>query len=567
MMKPLVGRGRSALARGAAVAKAVVSSHLACSRMTYATQEASQHPAPAASAATAAPAATHKVPPPSVPTKEIADKEVSLHEGRVGYVSQVMGAVIDVFFPEGAPPILTVLHVKGMLHRSDTEEPLALEILQHVDYRTCRCIAMHITDMVRLGDRVVSSGGPLRVPVGRCVLGRVFNVFGDAVDGKGPVVTKTYLPIHRKPPALHEQSPCDAILETGIKVIDLCLPYCRGGKIGLFGGAGVGKTTIMIEIVNNITVGHGGISIFAGVGERTREGTDMYLSLLKTAGTDPRWALAYGCMSEPPGARARIAQTALTMAEYFRDSEGEDVLLFIDNTYRFTQANAEVSALLGRIPSSVGYQPTLAEELGQLQERITSTHAGAITSVQAVYIPVDDVTDDSPATTFSHLDVATYLDRNLSENGLYPAVNPLECTSRMMTPEIIGNEHYNVAQETLEMLSKNEELKDMIAVLGFDELSNEHKKIVQRSRIVRKFMTQPFVCVEELTGLKGVSVPLATTLQDISEILVGKYDEVPDIAFFMQGSVTGALEKAKQMAEEIAAATAADPGTHYTRKL
>lgn len=481
----------------------------------------------------------------------------SPHRDRRGYISQVLGAVVDCYFPEGCPPPLTVLRVENIRSRDSVSDPLLLEVQQQASPTVCRCIALHPVDYLRLRDTVVSTGGPLTIGVGHGCLGRVFNVFGDPIDNpEKPVAFDHYRSVHCKPPALCEQSVDDQILETGIKVLDMLVPVCLGGKAGVFGGAGVGKTLLMLEILRNITHLQKGVSVFAGVGERAREGNEMYLNLLNNPdiSKDPRYVLAYGCMSEPPGRRARIAQTALTLCEYFRDS-GESVLLFIDNVFRFTQANSEVSALLGRIPAAVGYQPTLASELGELQERITSTHKGAITSIQAVYVPVDDFTDDSPVATFTHLDVAMYLDRGLAESGIYPALQPLQCSSRMLESEIVGEEHYNVAQEVLQVLTDNEDLSDFIAVLGFQDLSVDEKKLVLRARKIQRFLTQPFGVAEAYTGVPGVAVPLKKTVEGVRDILIGKYDRIPDIAFYMQGDMESVLLRAKRMAEENIAMT------------
>eukprot|EP01084_Bolivina_argentea_P035575 65973_1 len=475
------------------------------------------------------------------------------HKGRIGYVSQVIGAVVDVHFGEGVPPVLSALEIKDDLGR---DEDLTLEIVQHLDANTGRCIAMQTTDLLKLKTRVQSTGGQISVPVGRETLGRIFNVLGDAIDQRGPVGEKTKFPIHASAPKLSDQAGEDAVLTTGIKVIDLILPYCKGGKIGLFGGAGVGKTVIIMELINNIAKGHGGFSVFAGVGERTREGTDLYLEMMQSKVInlegESKCVLVYGQMNEPPGARARIAQSALTMAEYFRDVEGQDVLLFIDNIFRFTQANSEVSALLGRIPAAVGYQPTLAEDLGMLQERITSTTKGSITSVQAVYVPADDITDPAPATTFSHLDATTVLDRSVAESGIYPAVNPLECASRIMDPDVVSVNHYNVAQDVVQMLTKYKELQDIIAVLGIDELSEEDKLIVDRARKVTKFLSQPFQVAEVFTGMTGHYVKLEDTIESFSGLLMGNYDQLPEMSFYMVGGINSVLEKAKAMAEDAA---------------
>eukprot|EP01060_Flectonema_neradi_P001022 TRINITY_DN105_c0_g1_i1.p1 TRINITY_DN105_c0_g1~~TRINITY_DN105_c0_g1_i1.p1 ORF type:complete len:540 (+),score=143.58 TRINITY_DN105_c0_g1_i1:171-1790(+) len=472
---------------------------------------------------------------------------------KIGHVVQIIGAVVDVHFPEGVPPVLTACEVHGIAGRDDK---LTLEIVQHLDGNTARTIAMQTTDLLTLQAEVVDTGSQISVPVGPETLGRIFNVMGDAIDQRGDVNAKMMRPIHAKSPVLSQQSAKDEVLTTGIKVIDLILPYCKGGKIGLFGGAGVGKTVIIMELINNIARYHSGFSVFAGVGERTREGTDLYLEMMESKVIDleneSKCVLVYGQMNEPPGARARVAQSALTMAEYFRDVENQNVLLFIDNIFRFTQANSEVSALLGRIPAAVGYQPTLAEDLGMLQERITSTKQGSITSVQAVYVPADDITDPAPATTFSHLDATTVLDRSVAESGIYPAVNPLECASRIMDPDVIDVDHYNVAQDVVEMLTKYKELQDIIAVLGIDELSEEDKLIVDRARKVTSFLSQPFTVAEIFTGMKGHLVQLEDTVSAFGGILMGNYDNVMEQAFYMVGNMDSVMEKAKGYAEEAA---------------
>eukprot|EP00994_Dinema_validum_P005836 NODE_404_length_1735_cov_228.371293_g298_i0.p1 GENE.NODE_404_length_1735_cov_228.371293_g298_i0~~NODE_404_length_1735_cov_228.371293_g298_i0.p1 ORF type:complete len:522 (-),score=164.95 NODE_404_length_1735_cov_228.371293_g298_i0:170-1675(-) len=467
-----------------------------------------------------------------------------------GYVQQVIGAVVDVSFETELPPVLNALHCTA-----DGAE-ITLEVVQHLDPKTARCIAMSTTDMLRLRTPVTNLGRQISVPVGDVTLGRIFNVLGECIDQRGEVKPDDMWPIHRKAPTLAEQSSSEEALVTGIKVIDLILPYCKGGKIGLFGGAGVGKTVIIMELINNVAKGHGGFSVFAGVGERTREGTDLYLEMMESKVIDlageSKCVLVYGQMNEPPGARARVAQTALTMAEYFRDQQGQDVLLFVDNIFRFTQANSEVSALLGRIPAAVGYQPTLAEDLGSLQERITSTDKGSITSVQAVYVPADDITDPAPATTFSHLDATTVLSRSVAEAGIYPAVEPLECASRIMDPDVVDADHYNVAMDIVEMLTKYKELQDIIAVLGIDELSEEDKLIVDRARKVAKFMSQPFAVAEVFTGMKGHYVQLEDTVQSFGSLLVGQCDDIPEMAFYMVGGMDTVREKAAEMAAETA---------------
>eukprot|EP01060_Flectonema_neradi_P034221 TRINITY_DN5943_c0_g1_i2.p1 TRINITY_DN5943_c0_g1~~TRINITY_DN5943_c0_g1_i2.p1 ORF type:complete len:596 (+),score=154.41 TRINITY_DN5943_c0_g1_i2:328-2115(+) len=470
-------------------------------------------------------------------------------DGKVGRVVQIIGAVVDVSFPDGVPPVLSALEVVV------AGEKLTLEIVQHLDGETGRTIAMQTTDLLKLGQSVVDTGSQISVPVGKETLGRIFNVMGEAIDQRGDVGSKLFKPIHCKAPVLAEQSGEDEVLTTGIKVIDLILPYCKGGKIGLFGGAGVGKTVVIMELINNIAKGHGGYSVFAGVGERTREGTDLYLEMMDSKVIDlegeSKCVLVYGQMNEPPGARARVAQSALTMAEYFRD-EGKDVLLFVDNIFRFTQANSEVSALLGRIPAAVGYQPTLAEDLGMLQERITSTTNGSITSVQAVYVPADDITDPAPATTFSHLDATTVLDRSVAESGIYPAVNPLECASRIMDPDCIDALHYNVAQDVTEMLTQYKELKDIIAVLGIDELSEDDKTIVDRARKIERFLSQPFTVAEPFTGMKGCYVALEDTVDSFASILMGARDSLSEQAFYMVGGMDDVLAKHEKMAETLA---------------
>eukprot|EP01004_Peranema_trichophorum_P003156 NODE_2160_length_1667_cov_279.921632_g1848_i0.p1 GENE.NODE_2160_length_1667_cov_279.921632_g1848_i0~~NODE_2160_length_1667_cov_279.921632_g1848_i0.p1 ORF type:complete len:510 (+),score=112.16 NODE_2160_length_1667_cov_279.921632_g1848_i0:51-1580(+) len=480
-----------------------------------------------------------------------ARKQSSAVQNQNGYVQQIIGAVVDVTFEGGVPPVLTALKV------DEGELNMTMEIVQHLDPKTARCICMGTTDMLKLRTPVKNLGDQIRVPVGNCTLGRIFNVLGECIDQRGNLDVKEFWPIHRKAPTLADQSGKDEVLATGIKVIDLILPYCKGGKIGLFGGAGVGKTVIIMELINNVAKGHGGFSVFAGVGERTREGTDLYLEMMQSKVIDlegeSKCVLVYGQMNEPPGARARVAQTALTMAEYFRDQAGQDVLLFIDNIFRFTQANSEVSALLGRIPAAVGYQPTLAEDLGMLQERITSTNKGSITSVQAVYVPADDITDPAPATTFSHLDATTVLSRSVAESGIYPAVEPLECASRIMDPDCVNVDHYNVAMDIVEMLTKYKELQDIIAVLGIDELSEEDKLVVDRARKVAKFLSQPFSVAEVFTGMKGYYVKLEDTVNAFASLLMGQCDQLPEMAFYMVGGLDSVREKAAKMAAEAAA--------------
>ncbi|MCX8073750.1 MAG: F0F1 ATP synthase subunit beta [Candidatus Binatia bacterium] len=465
----------------------------------------------------------------------------------MGKITQVIGPVVDVEFPNGdLPPIYNALRVSNP---SISSQPwnLVLEVAQHLGERTVRCIAMDATEGLKRGMPVQDTGGPIKVPVGPQGLGRILNVVGEPVDEAGPVEGEDYYPIHREPPKFVDQATEIQQFETGIKVVDLLTPYARGGKIGLFGGAGVGKTVFIQELISNVATHHGGYSVFGGVGERTREGNDLWLEM-KESGVISKTALIYGQMNEPPGARARVGLTAVTTAEYFRDVEGKDVLLFIDNIFRFTQANSEVSALLGRIPSAVGYQPTLATDLGELQERITSTKRGAITSVQAIYVPADDLTDPAPATTFAHLDATTVLSRALTEIGIYPAVDPLDSTSRILDPNIVGEEHYRVARAVQEVLQRYKDLQDIIAILGMDELSEEDKLIVARARKIQKFLSQPFHVAEAFTNIKGVYVKLSDTIRGFKEIVEGKHDEVPEQAFYMVGTIEDALEKARRLA-------------------
>ena len=431
----------------------------------------------------------------------------------------------------------------------DDGRRLVAEVQQHLGNNVVRAVAMSGTDGLKRGIEVIDTGMPIKVPVGRTTLGRIFNVLGETVDNAGPIVAEEYNSIHREAPKFEEQGTDTEILETGIKVVDLLAPYLKGGKIGLFGGAGVGKTVLIQELINNIAKSHGGLSVFAGVGERTREGRDLY-DEMRESGVINKTALVYGQMNEPPGARLRVGLTALTMAEHFRDKEGQDVLLFIDNIFRFTQAGAEVSALLGRMPSAVGYQPNLATEMGMLQERITSTKTGSITSVQAVYVPADDLTDPAPATTFSHLDATTVLSRQIASLGLYPAVDPLDSTSRILEPEIVGNEHYNVARETQKVLQRYKELQDIIAILGMDELSDEDKLTVNRARKIQRFFSQPFSVAEQFTGMQGKYVPLKETVRGFKEILEGKHDDLPEQAFVYVGTIEEAVSKARELAGE-----------------
>ena len=463
-----------------------------------------------------------------------------MQEKNIGSVVQIIGPVLDIRFPAG--------HLPDLLNAIEIERDggkLVCEVAQQLGDDVVRCIAMSSTDGMVRGMEAVDTGSPIKVPVGNETLGRVFNLLGRAIDNKPQPVTCEKWSIHRDPPAYDEQQTTTEILETGIKVVDLIAPYAKGGKIGLFGGAGVGKTVLIMELINNVAKQHGGISVFAGVGERTREGNDLY-NEMQQSGVINKTALVYGQMNEPPGARMRVALSGLTMAEYFRDREGQDVLLFIDNIYRFTQAGSEVSALLGRMPSAVGYQPTLATEMGALQERITSTKKGSITSVQAVYVPADDLTDPAPATTFAHLDATTVLDRGIASLGIYPAVDPLESTSRILTPDVVGLEHYEVARETQRILQRYKELQDIIAIMGMDELSEEDKLTVSRARKIQRFLSQPFSVAEQFTGMQGKYVPIKETVRGFKEILEGKHDDLPESAFLFVGTIDEAVEKAKQ---------------------
>ncbi len=468
-------------------------------------------------------------------------------EQNKGYISQVLGVVVDVVFPDKVPEILNALEVMN------GGKKLILEVAQQLGENAVRTIAMDVTDGLFRGQEVVDTGRMIEVPVGRQMLGRIINVIGEPVDERGPINSDTKYPIHRSAPEFVDQSTESEILVTGIKVVDLLAPYAKGGKIGLFGGAGVGKTVLIEELINNIAKAHGGFSVFAGVGERTREGNDLYHEMIESGVIDPegdksKAALVYGQMNEPPGARARVALTGLTLAEYFRDVEHQDVLLFIDNIFRFTQAGSEVSALLGRTPSAVGYQPTLATDMGELQERITSTVKGSITSVQAIYVPADDLTDPAPATSFSHLDATTVLNRKISELGIYPAVDPLDSTSRMLSPLIVGEEHYRVAREVQRILQTYKSLQDIIAIMGMDELSEEDKLVVARARKIQRFLSQPFHVAEVFTGLKGKFVDLADTIKGFGAIIAGECDELPESAFYMVGTIEEAFEKAKREA-------------------
>ncbi|WCN38063.1 F0F1 ATP synthase subunit beta [Aneurinibacillus uraniidurans] len=463
-----------------------------------------------------------------------------------GRILQVMGPVVDVQFERGhLPEIYNAIKVNGTLENGK-EVNLTLEAALHLGDNVVRAVAMSSTDGLVRGMEVTDTGKPISVPVGEKTLGRVFNVLGEPIDLKDAPTDVEYHPIHRQAPAFEEQSTADEILETGIKVVDLLAPYAKGGKIGLFGGAGVGKTVLIQELINNIAQEHGGYSIFAGVGERTREGNDLYHEMVDS-GVISKTSMVFGQMNEPPGARLRIALTGLTMAEYFRDVEGRDVLLFVDNIFRFTQAGSEVSALLGRMPSAVGYQPTLATEMGQLQERITSTKKGSVTSIQAIYVPADDYTDPAPATTFAHLDATTNLDRGISELGIYPAVDPLASTSRILSPAVVGQEHYDVARGVQSILQRYKELQDIIAILGMDELSDEDKQTVNRARKIQRFMSQPFHVAEQFTGFPGKYVPVKETVRSFKEILEGKHDNLPEAAFLYVGAIEEAVEKAKKM--------------------
>lgn len=469
-----------------------------------------------------------------------------MEEVKMGRVKQITGPVLDIEFAEGRlPEILTALKVSNP-NINQEEWNVTLEVAQHLGGRSVRAIAMDATEGLTRGQMVQNTNTPISTPVGEGVLGRMLNVTGDPIDGKGKVEATEHWPIHRKAPSFSEQSTHAEMLMTGIKVVDLLAPYAKGGKIGLFGGAGVGKTVLIQELIRNIATEHGGYSVFAGVGERTREGNDLYREMTES-GVINKTALVFGQMNEPPGARARVALTGLTQAEYFRDVAGQDVLLFVDNIFRFTQAGAEVSALLGRIPSAVGYQPTLSTEMGELQERITSTNKGSITSVQAVYVPADDYTDPAPATTFTHLDATTNLDREIAALGIYPAVNPLTSTSRLLSPDIVGEEHYNIARQIQSLLQRYKDLQDIIAILGMDELSDEDKSVVGRARRVQKFLSQPFFVAEQFTGLKGAYVDVKDTIKGFKEILEGKHDDVPEQAFYLVGTIEEALEKAKNL--------------------
>jgi F-type H+-transporting ATPase subunit beta len=473
----------------------------------------------------------------------------------IGTITQITGAVVDVRFDADLPHILNALHVKA------DNRLVVLEVAQHLGESEVRTIAMDTTDGLVRGEKAVDTGSPIAMPVGPETLGRILNVIGEPVDERGPVNNKQTLPIHRSAPEFVEQSTEAQILVTGIKVVDLLAPYAKGGKIGLFGGAGVGKTVVIMELINNIAKAHGGVSVFAGVGERTREGNDLYHEMIESGviqlnddGTTSgsKVALVYGQMNEPPGARARVGLSGLTVAEYFRDEEGQDVLFFVDNIFRFTQAGSEVSALLGRIPSAVGYQPTLSTDMGALQERITTTKKGSITSVQAIYVPADDLTDPAPATSFAHLDATTVLNRALTELGIYPAVDPLDSTSRMLDPRVVGEEHYQVARDVQRVLQQYKSLQDIIAILGMDELSEEDKLVVARARKIQRFLSQPFHVAEVFTGTKGEFVKLEDTIKGFKGIVAGDHDELPEAAFYMVGTIDQAVAKAKKLAAEAA---------------
>ena len=469
----------------------------------------------------------------------------------IGTITQITGAVVDVRFDADLPNILNALHVDSGGRK------LVLEVAQHLGESEVRTIAMDTTDGLVRGEKAVDTGGPIAMPVGPETLGRILNVIGEPVDERGPVKAKETLPIHRSAPEFVEQSTEAQILVTGIKVIDLLAPYAKGGKIGLFGGAGVGKTVTIMELINNVAKAHGGVSVFAGVGERTREGNDLYHEMIESGvikldGAGSKVALVYGQMNEPPGARARVGLSGLTVAEYFRDAEGQDVLFFVDNIFRFTQAGSEVSALLGRIPSAVGYQPTLSTDMGALQERITSTKKGSITSVQAIYVPADDLTDPAPATSFAHLDATTVLSRSIAEQAIFPAVDPLDSTSRMLDPRVVGEEHYEVARSVQRVLQQYKSLQDIIAILGMDELSEEDKLVVARARKIQRFLSQPFHVAEVFTGTPGVFVTLEDTIKAFKGIVAGEYDHLPEAAFYMVGTIDEAVAKAKKLAGEAA---------------
>lgn len=480
------------------------------------------------------------------PAKRVTKKAANTSRVATGKISQVIGAVVDVVF-EGTLP-----EIQNALETDNGGNRLVLEVAQHLGQNTVRTIAMDATEGLVRGQAVTDTGSPIIVPVGPETLGRIMNVIGEPIDERGPINSKVRAPIHKSAPPFVDQATDTEVLATGIKVIDLLCPYAKGGKIGLFGGAGVGKTVLIMELINNIAKLFGGYSVFAGVGERTREGNDLYHEMIESnvinLEGESRATLVYGQMNEPPGARARVALTGLSQAEYFRDEEGKDVLFFVDNIFRFTQAGSEVSALLGRIPSAVGYQPTLATEMGQMQERITSTHKGSITSVQAIYVPADDLTDPAPATSFAHLDATTVLNRAISEKGIYPAVDPLDSTSRILEPRTVGNDHYDVARRVQETLQRYKSLQDIIAILGMDELSEEDKLVVARARKIEKFLSQPFDVAEIFTGSPGIQVPLEDTVRSFKGVVNGEYDHLPEQAFYMVGGIDDVIEKAAKMA-------------------
>ncbi len=466
-----------------------------------------------------------------------------------GKVVQVIGPVVDVRFEDELPELYNAVKIMSKDQPdgyAQNDVDITMEAMQHLGNDTVRCVALSSTEGLQRGMVAIDAEDPINVPVGRNTLGRMFNVIGETIDGKGAFKVEETLPIHRPAPRYEDLMPSTEILETGIKVVDLLAPYSKGGKIGLFGGAGVGKTVLIMELIRNIAYEHGGFSVFAGVGERTREGNDLWLEM-NESGVIDKTALVFGQMNEPPGARLRVGLTGLTMAEYFRDEEGQDVLLFIDNIFRFTQAGSEVSALLGRMPSAVGYQPTLATEMGQLQERITSTRKGSVTSVQAIYVPADDLTDPAPATAFAHLDATTVLSRQISEKGIYPAVDPLDSSSRILEPGVLGQEHYDVARGVQEVLQRYKELQDIIAILGMDELSEDDKLIVARARRIERFLSQPFFVAESFTGMEGVYVPLKETVRSFKEIIDGKHDDLPEEAFLMVGTIEDAVKKAERL--------------------
>jgi F-type H+-transporting ATPase subunit beta len=489
-----------------------------------------------------------------MPTLKVKDGELNFMAENVGHVIQIAGPAVDVQFSEaGLPPIYQALRVVSDGFNVPQKINVVLEVQQHLGEGRARCIAMEATDGMVRGMKAIDLGGPISVPVGHGTLGRVMNVIGEPVDQLGPIEYKERMPIHRPAPAFDEQATTAEMFETGVKVVDLIQPFLKGGKIGLFGGAGVGKTVFIQELINNVAKQHGGFSVFAGVGERTREGNDLWLEMSESGVIKPgdpsksKAALIYGQMTEPPGARLRVALTGLTVAEYFRDKEGADTLLFIDNIFRFTQAGSEVSALLGRMPSAVGYQPNLATEMGELQERITSTKKGSVTSVQAIYVPADDLTDPAPATTFAHLDATTVLSRALTEIGIYPAVDPLASTSRILDPRIVGQEHYDVAQQVKKTLQTYKDLQDIIAILGIDELSEDQKVTVARARKIQRFLSQPFHVAEQFTGSPGRYVKVADTVKGFGDIVAGKYDDIPEQAFYMKGTIDEVLEAAEKM--------------------